>query len=583
MSNPCGRGRGVLRAPAVLIRRLGLAAMLLLAAPIGVAASTAAAPASTAAPAQVAAKLAAAHLPEPLMAIGPTTPAEDAALLAAVTRYQDRADPDDFAALTGFLAGYPYSAWRVAVSTNLGIVYLHYGYFSRALAAYETAWHEGKDATNPRARALVDRALGELLALDADFGYRQRLAALLTEIGTRPVSGSAAAMLREAQQTLWVMKTDPKHFYLCGPMALKMLLLAQHSTLAQVDFLNWVRADGPQGTNLVEVAALAERVNVSLLPVFRKSGEPVPVPSIVHWRIGHFAALVGERDGRFEVKDPTFGHQSLWVTQEALDAEASGYFLVSAKVAAAGGLRRVAAAEAGHIWGAGFTPNLGSNPKNKNPCSSCTCAGMCGYGINAHDVSLDLNDRPVGYAPPKGPSAVVMLAYDALDQSQPANFGFFNVSQKWTLNWLTYIQDDPTSPGANVSRHPPSGGGRQRLYRLRQRQRHLRAGGRRRLGFGAEKNQPRHLSASSEGRHGRDLCRVERQRDLPPRYIPDQNRRSTGQHADPQLWQDRRPDPARRVERRDRATDDLPLRVEGVAALDHQDHRPVRALRHARL
>ncbi len=451
MSNPCGRGRGVLRAPAVLIRRLGLAAMLLLAAPIGVAASTAAAPASTAAPAQVAAKLAAAHLPEPLMAIGPTTPAEDAALLAAVTRYQDRADPDDFAALTGFLAGYPYSAWRVAVSTNLGIVYLHYGYFSRALAAYETAWHEGKDATNPRARALVDRALGELLALDADFGYRQRLAALLTEIGTRPVSGSAAAMLREAQQTLWVMKTDPKHFYLCGPMALKMLLLAQHSTLAQVDFLNWVRADGPQGTNLVEVAALAERVNVSLLPVFRKSGEPVPVPSIVHWRIGHFAALVGERDGRFEVKDPTFGHQSLWVTQEALDAEASGYFLVSAKVAAAGGLRRVAAAEAGHIWGAGFTPNLGSNPKNKNPCSSCTCAGMCGYGINAHDVSLDLNDRPVGYAPPKGPSAVVMLAYDALDQSQPANFNFFNVSQNWTVNWLSYVEDDPTTPGSQVT------------------------------------------------------------------------------------------------------------------------------------
>ena len=73
-------------------------------------------------------------------------------------------------------------------------------------------------------------------------------------------------------------------------------------------------------------------------------------------------------------------------------------------------------------------------------------------------MGLVLTDWPVGYAPPKGPSAKVEINYNQQEASQPANFGFFNISQKWTFNWLTYIQDDPTSPGTSVSRYLPGGG-----------------------------------------------------------------------------------------------------------------------------
>jgi hypothetical protein len=31
--------------------------------------------------------------------------------------------------------------------------------------------------------------------------------------------------------------------------------------------------------------------------------------SIVHWKFGHFSALVGEANGRYHIEDPTFGHQ----------------------------------------------------------------------------------------------------------------------------------------------------------------------------------------------------------------------------------------------------------------------------------
>ena len=405
-------------------------------------------------PDAVQARLAAGHFAEPLVATGPTYPAEDEALARAVAVYEKRARPDDFSSLTGFLRAYPSSAWRAAVLTDLGIDYLHYGYFSRALAAWESAWRERTTVTGNRAEALVDRALGELVRLTAALGHKERLEALLTEIGGRPVSGPATELVQQGREALWVMNTDPKHLYLCGPTALKMLMLSQHASLDAVRFLNKVRA-GPKGTSLAEVAALAAQAKLAYAPVFRRPGEEVPVPSIVHWKVGHFAAIVGERDGRFEIQDPTFGHQSLWVTRPALDAEASGYFLAPVKDAAKAGWREVDAGQAAHIWGAGPIAalfNFFFGPPANPPCDKCPCGGMCGANISEQAVALMVTDRPVGYAPPKGPSAEVTITYNQREAAQPANFNYFNISQKWTLNWLSYIQDDPTAPGANVQR-----------------------------------------------------------------------------------------------------------------------------------
>ena len=83
---------------------------------------------------------------------------------------------------------------------------------------------------------------------------------------------------------------------------------------------------------------------------------------------------------------------------------------------------------------------------------------LCSYDISELSVGVALKDHPVGYAPPKGPSAEVTISYNQWEADQPANFNFFNIGPKWTFNWLTYIQDDPTAPGANVSRYLPGGG-----------------------------------------------------------------------------------------------------------------------------
>ena len=144
--------------------------------------------------------------------------------------------------------------------------------------------------TEPRARALVDRTVGELARLQAGLGHTEELAALLDDIGDRPVSGPATEAVQAARETLGAMRTDPKHLYLCGPQALKALMLERGAMPEQVRFLDRYRAS-PKGVSLAQLGQLAEQAQLPYQPILREPGEPVPVPSIVHWKSGHFAAI----------------------------------------------------------------------------------------------------------------------------------------------------------------------------------------------------------------------------------------------------------------------------------------------------
>jgi RHS repeat-associated protein len=403
-----------------------------------------------------------AQFEEPLIATGSTSAREDKALLQALRSYRDRAVEDDFTPLNVFLSDYPRSAWRVAVSANLGLLDYHYGYFSRAINAWTEAWQGGRTVTAPRGRALVDRAVAELARMHARLGHADALEVLFKEMGDRKVTGSATEILTGAHDGLWMMRHDPGVSYLCGPMALKNLLIAQGSTPKDVQFIEDYRS-GPHGVTFEQVAELAAKAGFRSQLVRRSPGEPVPMPSIVHWKVNHFAAILGYANGRYHVQDPTFG-TDLWITPRALDAEASGYFLVSQK-AKVDTWKPVTANTAQAVFGMGYTNQQKPGTANcsaeegANCTNGCNCdSGMTGYSVNKMDVSLSLGDNPVGYAPPIGPSAKVQLNYNQREDSQPSTFAWFNVSPKWTLNFLTYVQDDPHSPGSSVSRYAAGGG-----------------------------------------------------------------------------------------------------------------------------
>lgn len=400
-----------------------------------------------------------ARLAEPLIQTKLTTPAEDEALAAAIARYEQRTAPDDLTSLAAFAGAYPQSGWTAGVLTNLGLSYRHDGRFSRAIEAWRGAWRLGKPATEPRAKAMVDRAFGELIRLQAAFGRFDEVAALFKEMGKRPITGSATELVQEARELLVLTKKDPRHLYNCGPVGLKLLILAQNPKEKRGDFLQWYRV-GPNGASLADLDALATQAQFEHRLIFRSPGQPVPAQGLIHWKLGHYAALVGKANGRYHLRDPAFPGADLWVTQAALDEESSGYFLVPADAPSDAGWRTVSAQEAGKIWGKG--PTGGSEPGIGGSLDGIAgggdCHGMCVYGLRLSTVGVTIFDTPVGYTPAFGPNVSVSLSYNQREDSQPANSNFSNVSPKWGLDWVTYINDDPTNPGANVSRYLVGGG-----------------------------------------------------------------------------------------------------------------------------
>ena len=245
-------------------------------------------------------------------------------------------------------------------------------------------------------------------------GHVDRVEALLKEIGSRPVSGSATESVDDAKDALWMLHNHPEASTLCGPTALKNLLVSLGSTQEQVAFLDKYHA-GRKGVSLSEMAQLANQAKLDYDVVFRQSEQPVPVPSIVHWKFGHYSAVVGEANGKFHIQDPAF-QRDMWVTRDAINAEASGYFLAAKRVETAA-WRPVDLAEAeSGAWHVGIPLTILRLIAIRLHASGHRGhrAVHCLRHLMSQSVSLLLQDTPVGYAPPN------RAAREGHHQLQPA-------------------------------------------------------------------------------------------------------------------------------------------------------------------
>jgi RHS repeat-associated protein len=444
--------------------------------------------------------LAASGLDEPLVATKPTTEEEDAAAsralheFAAFVPWNDAAHDDTregMAPFEAFVNAYPHSGWTASAYADLGLAYYRGGYFSRAFAAFAHAWREGKDTTDRRAKAVVDRAVGELAKMNARVGNAAEAESLLAEMAGRPASAAATETLTAAREGAWTERHRPEIAFLCGPKALGNVLTALGAPQKALDVVEAARS-GEHGFTLAEVGDLATKAGLAHRLIFRAPGQPIPVPSVINWKVHHYAAITSGDGGRFHVQDPTFDTGTAFaLTSQAIDEEGTGFFLVPDSVAQDSGWRTATPEEARAVYGMGSTatsaagkvapwdkkvggcpgggqcpasspqqsfPPPQSSPADTGAASACG-GGMCVPSAHTMEVSLNLNDTPVGYAPQVGPAVFDRITYNQRDEDQPAVFTYFNVSSKWTLNFLSYVQDDLTSGvGAGVTRYLAGGG-----------------------------------------------------------------------------------------------------------------------------
>ena len=275
----------------------------------------------------------------------------------------------------------------------------------------------------------------------------------------------------------------PQDAYRCGPSALQELSLATKGSISHPELIKKSRST-PQGIALPDVQALAAKINMPLQMAKRHETTAVfIVPAVIHWKLGHYAALVGQKDGKYIVHDTTFGKTPFLVSAKALEQETSGYFLVP-QGALPQGWSSVRKAEGSKVYGRG---NPGGNdpwclgPKDAFSGSDCGTGGtgkttadadsqddsgnnyadqalqdiesqqassntidaMTEAHVKSMLVSLSLVDTPVRYPAPVGPSMHFTVHYNQRDMAQPTTFTFGNLGPGWTYSYLSYVTPNP--------------------------------------------------------------------------------------------------------------------------------------------
>ena len=305
---------------------------------------------------------------EPLIPIGGQPQAADTKALAnALSVYANRTNTDDFSSLTGFLASFPTSPWSPSLTLHLGTEYYNTGHYSKALGSWEQAWEACKNITDGPGKAQADRALGELARMYSKLGRMGELSNLLASVTNRSLTGPGTQLIHSAEGALWMMQNRPGICFKCGPMALDSILSEKDPRKAGNALILKAQST-TNGIALLEVAELSKQLGMNYRVAFRSTGSEWIVPAVIHWKVGHYAALLRQDGNRFLVKDHTF-HSALWMSAAALEEESSGYFLISPGPIATG-WRAVSDTESQSVWGKGIDESQDSGSTGSGDSST---------------------------------------------------------------------------------------------------------------------------------------------------------------------------------------------------------------------
>lgn len=398
---------------------------------------------------------------------GASSAAETDALAAALGQAQQ--DDRGVDALVRFVDDYPNSRWAPAVHANIASVSYDTGYFQDALTHWKAAWDGAKAGTDDVSTEMANHALAEYAKMNARIGRMEELEPLIEEAKRREMRDDARVKITSASEGLWMMKNHPELSFRCGPYALVSVAEALGAPAAKRSQVFLDTVESPRtGFSIPEVHAMSNRLGVALQIAKRDPGAPVIVPAVVHWKVGHFGALVRESGGSFLMKDPTFVNET-WMSEKAIDEEASGYFLVPAG-ALPGGWRRATAAETAGFYGKGNTGNIDTKSTGDTDTgaggggSGCGAGGgpgglpMATYSFHVLAASLHIEDTPVGYSAALGPDVRVRLAYNQRESGQPSSIDYTSFGPQFVSNWVSYVVDNTTNTSANVTLYERGGG-----------------------------------------------------------------------------------------------------------------------------
>ncbi|MBX9720203.1 MAG: hypothetical protein K2X81_02315 [Candidatus Obscuribacterales bacterium] len=394
---------------------------------------------------------------EPLIPMNvPAVLGENDELAKAIHSFKGKNDPENVSAFTAFIERFPKSRWAPSVQLNLGLLRFQSGYLSQAMDLWKAAWDASRNEADQPQKSVADRAIAEILQLNAKVGRSDEIERILTEVKGRAFNGSMEQKVRGTSEALKQMHAHPEKSYKCGPLAIANLLAIKKG---KYEF-NKTIDDYPstlEGTSLQQNKELAQKLGLELQIAKRKPGAKMVFPSMLHWTLGHYAAVTGKIGDRYEVKDPTFGAETTFlVSPEVLDTETDGYALIPAGPLPSG-WQAVASEEGAKVFGKGvpwtWPDNMGCDTCECGPCQAGGGGGagagggapMMQFDIMSITCDLHLFDTPISYACPIGGTVPFKVNYNYLQADQPASFSFTNFGYNWSFSYLSYLTVDASS------------------------------------------------------------------------------------------------------------------------------------------
>ena len=143
-------------------------------------------------------------------------------------------------------------------------------------------------------------------------GRMGELEAFLQSVAGRSFVGPGNLRIIGAQEGLWTMKNQPEIAFLCGPQALSCIKLSEDPSYPAMEIIHNA-ASTQRGCSLPFVAELSRKMGLNYQMAFREKGAAFVVPSVVHWKLGHYAALVRQVGDLYLLQDPTFCNDT-WAT-----------------------------------------------------------------------------------------------------------------------------------------------------------------------------------------------------------------------------------------------------------------------------
>jgi RHS repeat-associated protein len=362
--------------------------------------------------------------------------------------------------LRQFIRQHPDSRWTPALRFLLGDRLYRQGSFSGAEAEWEGLWNDLKGRPDAPAMELANMALHRLLRLKIAEAKRPDIERLLKEIEGRDLDGATKATAIRAREEIFYLNNKAFQHARCGPVALDSIKHRLGEKSRSVEDEDFIGPDtATKGISCRQLKDLSAAMKLNHEVVLWTPGiDKLPTPAVVHWKHGHFSALLDEKDGKYLLEDQGLRFRR-WVSLDELEGDFSGYFLVPTNKVPASA-RRVPSAESDQVFGshcAHSTPpgSEGTSGPNGtiggvagpstgpiNPPGPPPCSGMPSYTFHTMMISLLVVDTPLFYRPPVGLPVNFNVSYRQLDDGQDsaslrtyANFG-----NQWTFDFFGYVQ-----------------------------------------------------------------------------------------------------------------------------------------------